>query len=161
MLNPPCRPQQRLHLPHRECLPPQMSPTAQPQLTTTSPPPATWSAQARCRSCSSPQPPPPRACTAPRAAPSTCTGTRQKRSSGIKKKERPNQPPLVRLALGVQHQTRVRLEPLGALGAVVAAKAGQVLGGLGLFVELQVAGGLEVGLDLVDVAGGCQCRLGG
>ncbi len=66
----------------------------------------------------------------------------------------------MRLALRVHQQTRVRLEPLGALGAVVAAQAGQVLGGLGLLEQLQVAGGLEVGLDLVDVAGGMSVERG-
>ena len=64
------------------------------------------------------------------------------------------------LAIRVNGQARVRLEPPGALGAVVAAQPGQVLGGLGLLVQLQVSGGLEVGLDLVDVAGGMSVERG-
>jgi hypothetical protein len=64
----------------------------------------------------------------------------------------------VRLALSVQNQTRISLEPLGAFNAVIAAEAGQVLGGLGLLVQLEVPGRLEVGLDLVDVAESCQSR---
>ncbi len=59
----------------------------------------------------------------------------------------------MRLALPVKNQARLRLEPLGALNAVVAAQPRQVLGGLGLLEQLQVPGRQEVGLDLVDVAG--------
>jgi hypothetical protein len=58
----------------------------------------------------------------------------------------------VRLALSVHDQTSLGLEPLGALDAVVPAESGQILGGLGLLVLLQVPGRQEVGLDLVDVA---------
>ena len=64
------------------------------------------------------------------------------------------------LAVRVNDQARVGLEPPGALGAVVAAQPGQVLGGLGLLVNLQVSGRLEVGLDLVDVAGGMSVERG-
>lgn len=54
----------------------------------------------------------------------------------------------------MKNQARVRLKPLGTLDAVVAAQAGQVLGGFRLLVKLQMPGRQEVGLDLVDVAVG-------
>lgn len=63
-----------------------------------------------------------------------------------------NVPALVRLRLDVALQAVFRLEPLGALDAVVLSEAGQVLGVLELLELLQVLGGLEVGLDLVEVA---------
>lgn len=60
-------------------------------------------------------------------------------------------PSFVRLASPVHDERRLGVEPLGTLGAVVPAEAGQVLGGLGVLVLLEVFGGYEVGLDLVDV----------
>lgn len=62
-------------------------------------------------------------------------------------------PPLVRLSLPVKNQTRVGLEPLGTFNAVIAAKTGQVLGRLGLLVQLEMPGRQEIGLDLINVAG--------
>ena len=52
----------------------------------------------------------------------------------------------------MKNQARVRLKPLGTLDAVVAAQAGQILGGLGFLVQLQMPGRQKVCLDLVDVA---------
>jgi hypothetical protein len=59
----------------------------------------------------------------------------------------------VRLALRVKNQAHVGLEPPGTLGAVMEAQTGQVLGALGLLVDLQVSRRQEVGLGLVGVAG--------
>lgn len=58
-------------------------------------------------------------------------------------------------------EVRLGVEPLGTLGAVVPAETGQVLGGLGVLVLLEVLGGQDVGLDLINVppvpAGLGQC----
>ncbi len=61
-------------------------------------------------------------------------------------------PPPVRLALAVAVQVRLTLEPLGALDAVEAAQAREVLGGLCLLPLCQMLRRLQVSLDLVDVS---------
>lgn len=53
----------------------------------------------------------------------------------------------------MRNQCSVRVEPFGALGAVVSAESRKVLSGLGLHELLEVLGREEVGLDLVDVSG--------
>lgn len=58
----------------------------------------------------------------------------------------------MRLSLAVGHERGLSIEPFGALDAVVLAQAGKILGHLRLRVTLQVAGGEEVRLDLVDVS---------
>jgi len=51
----------------------------------------------------------------------------------------------------MHNQTRVRLEPFGALYAVVTTQTGQVLGGLCVFELGEMFWREQVGLDLVDV----------
>jgi len=58
---------------------------------------------------------------------------------------------LVRLLAAVGGQARIGVEPLGALDAVMAAKAREVLDGLGFLEDGEMSGVAEVGLDLVDV----------
>lgn len=62
-----------------------------------------------------------------------------------------NLPPLVRLAPLVHDERRLSVKPLGALGAVVLAQAGQIFESLGVLVLLEVLGREEIGLDLIDV----------
>lgn len=58
---------------------------------------------------------------------------------------------LVRLGDLVLGEGKAGLEPLGAGDAVVASEPGQVLGGLGGLVAVEVGGRQEVAGDLVDV----------
>lgn len=51
-------------------------------------------------------------------------------------------------------QRCLHVEPLGALGAVVSAEAGQVLDSFGVFELLEMFGREEVGFDLVEVSVG-------
>lgn len=55
------------------------------------------------------------------------------------------------LLAAVGSQTRVGVEPFGALDAVMAAETGKILAGLGFFELSKVSGRTEVGLDLIDV----------
>lgn len=50
----------------------------------------------------------------------------------------------------------LQIEPFCALDAVVLSKPRQVLGGLGLFKQLEMAWVCEISLDLVNVPGDCQ-----
>ena len=59
----------------------------------------------------------------------------------------------MRLPLPVNDEADLGLEPLGALGAVPAAEAGEVLGRLGLLPLRQVPRRREVRLHLVQVPG--------
>lgn len=58
----------------------------------------------------------------------------------------------MRLAPPVHNEVCLGVEPLGTLGAVVPAKTGQVLGGLGVLVLLEVFWGQKISLDLVDIS---------
>lgn len=58
---------------------------------------------------------------------------------------------LVRLGQLVLGERKLRLEPLGAGDAVVAAETREVLGGLGGLEAVQMCGRQEVVGDLVDV----------
>ena len=61
------------------------------------------------------------------------------------------EPALVRLGQLVLGERKLRLEPLGASDAVVAAETREVLGGLGGLEAVQMGGRQEVVGDLVNV----------
>lgn len=63
------------------------------------------------------------------------------------------EPALVGLGQLVLGEGNLSLEPLGAGDAVVAAEAGEVLGGLGGLEAVEVGGRQEVVGDLVNVSG--------
>ena len=57
------------------------------------------------------------------------------------------------LSAAVLLKVVLALEPLCAFDAVELAEPGQVLGGLGGRVLLEVMGGSEIGVDLVEISG--------
>lgn len=63
------------------------------------------------------------------------------------------EPALVRLGQLVLGEGKLGLEPLGAGDAVVAAEAGEVLGGLCGLEAVEMGGRQEVVGDLVNVSG--------
>lgn len=60
-------------------------------------------------------------------------------------------PSLMRLALQVRSLGALVLEPFGALGAVMLAKARQILSGLGVLPLRKMSGVEEIGLDLIKI----------
>lgn len=61
-------------------------------------------------------------------------------------------PPLVRLATLVRGKVVVALKPFCAFLAIEFTQSRQILFSLGVLVELEVAVGAQVGVDLVDIA---------